>query len=89
MILFFSNTSISNFAQTNDALVQQWMEEALEETYPIARKQLYYQIQERLIEEVFPVIWLYSNKKSDIYVSNLRGWQSNDMKAVFNSVYFT
>ena len=84
----FSNTSVNNFGQTNDALVQQWMEEAIEEPDPIAREQLYYQIQKRLIEEVFPAVWGQSLKNLDVYVSNLRGWQPNSMKKLFKSVYF-
>ncbi|MHA1986834.1 MAG: ABC transporter substrate-binding protein [Promethearchaeota archaeon] len=65
----------SNFQQTNDTQVQQWMEEGVIETNPLIRRQLYYNIQKRLIEEVYPFAWLYSPVWYDVYRSNLRGWE--------------
>jgi len=60
-----------NAGQVNDSLVQQWMEEALEEINETVREQLYYQIEERLIEEIYPVIWLESYFSYTVHVSNL------------------
>ncbi|KKM83041.1 hypothetical protein LCGC14_1313420 [marine sediment metagenome] len=60
-----------NVGQVNDALVQQWMEEALEETNETVREQLYFNIEKRLIEEVYPVIWIESLVYYEAHVSNL------------------
>ena len=43
-----------------DTKIQESMEEALVETNETARGRLYHQIQERLVEEVYPVIWYYT-----------------------------
>jgi peptide/nickel transport system substrate-binding protein len=71
--LFSSKKAVGfwNFGQVNDTLVQQWMEEALEETNEDAREQLYFNIEKRLIEEVYPVIWGESLVHYDIHVTNL------------------
>jgi len=50
----------SNFFNFNDTKIQESMEEALVETNETARGRLYHQIQERLVEEVYPVIWYYT-----------------------------
>jgi ABC-type transport system substrate-binding protein len=76
-----------NFQQTNDTLVQQWMEEGLVESNPTLRNNIYFNIQRRLIEEVYPVAWLYSNVWYDIYRSNLRGWGYWGAGA-FKNLYF-
>ena len=62
---------IINIGQVNDALVQQWMEEAVEETNETVREQIYFNIEKRLIEEVYPVIWCEVYFNYDTYVSNL------------------
>lgn len=66
-----------NVGQVNDTFVQQWMEEAIFETDPNVRRQLYYQILKRLIEEVYPNIWLHSPVYYDVMVSNLEGYYPN------------
>lgn len=71
----------NNNQHTNDSLVQQWIEEGLVETNPVVREQIYYNIQKRLIEEVYPVAWICSNIYYDIYRSNLRGWQERGREA--------
>ncbi|MHA1986840.1 MAG: ABC transporter substrate-binding protein [Promethearchaeota archaeon] len=87
----FSNKTdgIWNFGQVNDALVQQWMEEALEETNETLREQLYFQIEKRLIEEVYPLILLESGFLLNTYVSNLHG-QPNPFYPYFSfkDMYF-
>jgi len=69
----FSNKvdGIWNAGQVNDSQVQDWMEEALEEINETVRDQRYFQIEERLIEEVFPVVWLDSYVSIQVHVSNL------------------
>jgi ABC-type transport system substrate-binding protein len=63
----------SNLIHFNDTLVQQWMDAAIEEHNPIAREQYYYQIQERLIEELYPCVWLSSSITHTAWASNIRG----------------
>jgi ABC-type transport system substrate-binding protein len=56
----------------NDSLVQQWMEEAIEESNEIARELLYFNIQQRLIE-LNPMVWLDSEFNYHIWDSNVKG----------------
>ena len=88
--LFFTNKMIAeNAGQVNDTLIQKWMEDALIETNPTARARLYYQIQKRLIEEIYPHIWLYTITYTTIQVSNLKGWYPNWYRIEFKYVKFT
>ncbi|MFX1298948.1 MAG: ABC transporter substrate-binding protein, partial [Promethearchaeota archaeon] len=87
--VLYTNKRIGlNAGQVNDTQVQQWMDDALVETDPIVRGQLYYQIQKRLIEEIYPNIWFHHFLRTDVYVSNLRGWYPNGFKNLFKFVYF-
>ena len=79
----FSKNSVSNFAQVDDDLVQQWMEEALITINPAERKVLYDNIQQRLIEEVFPWAWGFVRRNYDAYSSKFTGFQSNPMDKVW------
>ena len=86
---FYTNKRLGeNLGQVNDTQVQEWLEEALIETDPTIRRQLYYNIQKRLIEEVCPNIWLNSRTRVDIYVSNLRDWYPHPFKDTLKLVYF-
>ena len=80
----------SNLFQFNDAQIQEWIEEGLEETDLIAREQLYYDIQERLIEELYPCIWYYTPLAEFAYVSNLRGinYLAIPYKFLLKNAYF-
>ncbi|TFF99889.1 MAG: ABC transporter substrate-binding protein, partial [Promethearchaeota archaeon] len=74
----FTNRSVANnAAQVNDSQVQAWMEQALVETNPSLRKQLYDQIQQRLIEEVYPLCWGFVPHKYDAHNIKLTGYPSN------------
>ncbi|MFW9784855.1 MAG: ABC transporter substrate-binding protein, partial [Candidatus Heimdallarchaeota archaeon] len=77
-----------NYCQINDTLVQQWMEEALGETNEAIREQLYYQIQKRLIEEVFPMCYLIARNCFKIYRSNLKDFEFNHFNPVYKDIYF-
>ena len=79
----FSKNSVSNFAQVDDDLVQQWMEEALITINPAERKVLYDKIQQRLIEVVFPYAWGYVRRNYDAHSSKFTGFQSNPMDKVW------
>ncbi|MFX1327697.1 MAG: ABC transporter substrate-binding protein [Promethearchaeota archaeon] len=85
---FYMNNSVENWGQVYDPQTQDWMEQALIETDPIKRRNLYYDIQKRLIEEVYPSLWLTNPTRRDIYVSNLRDWYPNFYRISFKTVYF-
>ncbi|MFX1571450.1 MAG: hypothetical protein ACFFB0_01775 [Promethearchaeota archaeon] len=72
----------------NDSLVDQWIEEGLRETNPALREEIYYKIQERIMEELYPVIFTFSSIEFNIQVKNLRGWQPNPLKTQLKNVYF-
>ena len=87
------NDGFANDQHTNDTYVQQWMDEALIETDEMVRKELYYKIQERLIEEVYPMAWLFSTIQYDVWKSDSRGWENlgnwmNKISGVLKYFYF-
>ncbi|MFX1587502.1 MAG: ABC transporter substrate-binding protein [Promethearchaeota archaeon] len=85
----YSNKTIDlNYAQVNDTQVQLWMEEALEEPNENTRSQIYYDIQKRLLEEIFPVCYLYRKNYLRIFRSNVNGWQVHQFKSNFKTIYF-
>ena len=79
----FSKNSVSNFAQVDDDLVQEWMEEALITINPAERKVLYDKIQQRLIEVVFPWAWGYVRRNYDAHSNDFIGFQSNPLDKVW------
>jgi peptide/nickel transport system substrate-binding protein len=83
-----SNQSPDNVAQIDDAQLQAWMEQAVKETDPVARELLYYNIQERFIEELYPWILFIVPRHFDLHVANLRGFTPNFMKTEFKNAYF-
>lgn len=85
----YSNKTIDlNYAQVNDSLIQEWMEVALEEPNENTRSQIYYEIQKRLLEETFPVCYLYRKNFLRIFRSNVNGWQVHQFKSNFKTIYF-
>ena len=87
-ILFSNKESKYNSGQVNDTLTQLWMEQALETTNPALRRNLYYQIQKHLIEDVYPIACSYSTIMTDVYLSNVTGWYSNSFLFPFRTVAF-
>lgn len=85
MIDYYSRT---NWVHMNDSLVDQWIEEGLKENNPTLREEIYYKIQKRLIEELYPVILISSRISILSYVSNLKGLPPNPFKMVLKDVYF-
>ncbi|MFW9867911.1 MAG: hypothetical protein ACFFEN_17590, partial [Candidatus Thorarchaeota archaeon] len=86
---FYTNKRLGeNMGQVNDTVLQELLEDALMEINSTARRQLYYKIQKRLVEEVYPNVWLNSRTRTDIYVSNLRGWYPHPFKDNLKLVYF-
>jgi peptide/nickel transport system substrate-binding protein len=70
--------------------VQLLMEAGLSEPDPVAREALYDRIQELLIEHDRPWVWGYVSKIHVAMVSNLHGYQQNQMgKEYFYPCYFS
>ena len=88
----FSNKAdgFENWGQVNDTLVQQWMDAALIEKNETTRERLFYNIQKRLIEEVYPCMWTYTERYCNIHGPNLRGINYNlwPYKESFKEAYF-
>jgi len=64
---------IGNYYKLNDTDVQEWMDNALQEFDDPSREQLYFDIQQRLIEELNPVAWLVNPIRYDIWDSDVKG----------------
>jgi peptide/nickel transport system substrate-binding protein len=81
-----------NWGKVNDTLVQQWMEQGVIETNETIRAQLYYNIQKRLIEEVFPCFWGWTPVYCNIHGLGLRGINYNLIfytgNIIFKDAYF-
>ncbi|MFX1358585.1 MAG: ABC transporter substrate-binding protein [Promethearchaeota archaeon] len=84
----FSIFSHYNYMKLNDSLITQWINEGVRETNSTERRQIYYNIQERLIEVLYPVAWTFSIIKYDVYVSNLKAYQPNPYKTLLKDAYF-
>lgn len=86
---FFTNNEFAeNYGQVNDSLTQILMDQALEETNSTLREQLYYQIQKRLAEEVYPIICSQTTYLTDIFNVDIKGWFSNSFLLPFKDIYF-
>lgn len=70
----FSNVSYAaNWQRYSDPYVQDMIKLGLAETNPIARKQIYYEIQKYLVEESYPFIMLYNEIQHEYWSSNVGG----------------
>jgi peptide/nickel transport system substrate-binding protein len=85
--VLMSNDAVSNVCQIDDAQLQTWMDEAVRETDPITRELLYYNIQERFIEQIYPWIMLHNPKIITWQSPNLRGFIPCSLKHVFKNIY--
>jgi len=54
----FLNSSDLNWNRVNDPLIQHLLEEGIEESDPTVRKQIYHDLQQHLIEEIYPHLLL-------------------------------
>jgi hypothetical protein len=72
-----------NYAQMDDAYALQLMEDALHETDPLARRDLYDAIQQYFVEELYPMCWLYVQNNYAAYNNAFSGFHLNAMKKVW------
>jgi peptide/nickel transport system substrate-binding protein len=75
----FSNTSLSNGAQVNDEWLQNAMMDALMDTDPVTRKDKYYEIQEYIVEDLMPWVFLYVPLSKNVLANTIHGWNRNPM----------
>lgn len=87
--LMFTNKRVAlNAGQVNDTMTQIWLDQATGEFNTTLRRELYYNIQKRLIEEVYPFVVAFSSKLTDIYRTNITGWYSNFFTMPFKTIRF-
>ncbi len=85
----YSNKTIDlNYSQFNDTKIQDWLEEALEESDQNVRSQIYFDIQKKVMEELFPYCFLYRKNFLSIFRSDVKGWEVQQFKSNFKNVYF-
>jgi len=82
---------VGNYINFNDTDVQQWMDQALEEFNETKREQLYFNIQQRLIEQLNPVLWLAHPMDYDIWDSDVKGIPINGapLRLILKYCYLT
>ena len=77
-----------NMINLNDTMIDEWIENGVKETDPILREKIYYNIQKRFIEEIYPVIFAFSTLDFEVYVSNLKGLHLTPFKTLLKTIYF-
>lgn len=85
----FSNTSAWNSDQVNDPWLQDAMMTALEDTNQITRKETYYAIQEYIVEDLMPIVFLYVPIVQNVLRDSITNWKTNPMRQLdFFSITF-
>ena len=69
----FSTNGPFNYANFTDTQIDNWFNQGLVERNETAREQIYYNIQKRLVEELYPKIWTFSRVLWDFWASNVKG----------------
>ena len=75
----FSNTSMSNSAQVNDPKLMGWMMDGLTEFNATKRRQLYYDIQEYITEDLMPWVFIGFNNGVSVHSIHVTDTQRNAM----------
>ncbi len=86
--LFTNKAVASNMAQVDNDELQTLMEDALKELDPVKRAAMYGEIQQILIEEIYPWAYCYVAKDYDAMSANVRGYKLNPFYRVFRYIYF-
>ena len=86
--IFIDYHSKWTLVNLNNSVIDQWIEDGMKEIDPILREQIYFNIQKRLIEEIYPIINIVSHLNLEIHASSLKGWQLNPFKILLKTVYF-
>jgi ABC-type transport system substrate-binding protein len=79
----FSNNSASDSAQYENADVEKWLEEVLEETDPIARDVLYSKILTQIVEVDMPHAFGYHPYQHSVHSADIKGVCYNAMGAFY------
>ncbi|MCF2141248.1 MAG: ABC transporter substrate-binding protein [Candidatus Lokiarchaeota archaeon] len=79
-----------NFAQVDDTTLNNLMDDGLIETDPDARRDIYYEIQRYIVEDLMPWVFLYVPLFQEIHPVYIDGIQSNPMgKNYFASMFWS
>lgn len=85
----FSNFSNINYAQVNDLYLQEQIVNGLSEYNAIERREIYYEIQRYIIEDLMPCVLLYVPLHQCIWRSSIEGIIQNPLnKLNFASIYW-
>jgi peptide/nickel transport system substrate-binding protein len=82
------NRSSSIWVNTYDEELEDLMLAGETTIDPFDRKQIYDQIQQKLVEELFFFVWIATGKNYDVYYNYVKGWVPNALNKVdFYPVY--
>ncbi len=70
--LFSENSPFNNY-NFSDTQVEDWLNQGIVEFNETARKQIYSNIQKRLVEKLYPMIWTHSVPFWEIWSSDIKG----------------
>ena len=62
-----------NHYNLSDSQLDTWIEQGIIETNETLREQIYYNIQKRLVEELYPVVWTHSYIYWHVWASSVKG----------------
>ena len=74
-----SNVSFGNAAQINDPTLEAYMLDGLQETDQDVRRQIYWDIQKYIVEDLRPWAFGYVGKNYDAWDADLKGYPSNSL----------
>ena len=81
--------TFNNLGQVQDAYLEQLIDDGMVETNETARKQIYYDIQKYMIEDLYPVIWWYTTEVFIPISTRIEGYnQYNNYGMAWNEWYF-
>jgi peptide/nickel transport system substrate-binding protein len=86
----FSETSWFNNYNFSDTQVENWLNQGIIEFNETSREQIYYNIQKRLVEELYPVIWTHTIPFWEIWASSVKGLHVDGafFKLILKYTYF-
>lgn len=86
----FSSTSDANILRVNDSYLDEKIYLSVQETFDTRRQQLYYEIQEYLVEDVMPCLWLSQPQAFNVHGIHVTGFDENPMQKIqFKTMMWT
>ncbi|MFX1376346.1 MAG: ABC transporter substrate-binding protein [Promethearchaeota archaeon] len=81
--LLSNDRPTTNFMQVNDPYLQNLIDSAITETDQSIRRTIYSEIQQYLVEDLMPMVYLCVKVNYDVYNSKFIGFQSNPLDKVW------